>query len=191
MLFVSDLSLGLWNAWIFMSVFLLQMLVITFADKRIREKSHVPTGARRNTLEKYAGILGNIIWLLALAYSIFLPIQLDTIWFYPGLFVFMVGLIMLTIATFDFITTPADYIITKGIYQCSRHPMYLATFLICFGSAIASVSWLFVFFSLIMVLCFHQEALIEERFCLDKYGSAYQGYLNNVPRWFGFTHKTK
>ena len=191
MLFVSDLSLGLCNAWIFMSVFLLQMLVITFADKRIREKSHVPNGARQSILERYAGVLGNFIWLLALVYSIFLPLQLDTIWFYPGLFVFMIGLIILTIATFDFITTPANHIITKGIYQYSRHPMYLSTFFICLGSSIASVSWLFVFFSLIMALCFYQEALIEERFCRDKYGSVYQDYLNRVPRWFGFVHKMK
>ena len=191
MLFVSDLTIGLWNTWILMSVFLLQMLVITFADKRIREKSHVPMGARRNIPEKYAGILGNIIWLLALVYSIFLPIQLGTIWFYPGLFVFMIGFIMLTIATFDFITTPADHLITKGIYQYSRHPMYLATFFICLGSAIVSVSWLFVLFSLIMALCFHQEALFEEGYCRDKYGSTYQGYLNNVPRWFGFDHKVE
>ena len=179
------LKIGIWNAWIFMSVFLLQMLVIIFADRRIRERTHIPIDAKRNKLEKYAGIMGNFIWLLAMGYSIFLPLQPGTTWFYIGLFVFIIGLIVLTVATCNFITTPADLLITKGVYHFSRHPMYLATFFICLGSGIAAVSWLFILFSVMMALCFYQEALIEERYCLDKYGCAYQEYMNNVPEWFG------
>ena|GEM_PF-6546797 len=50
---IPAFKIGLWNAWIFMSVFLLQILVIMLADKRIWERSHVPTDARRNKLERY------------------------------------------------------------------------------------------------------------------------------------------
>jgi protein-S-isoprenylcysteine O-methyltransferase Ste14 len=182
---IPALKIGIWNAWIFMSVFLLQMLVIMCVDKRIRERAHVPIDARRNKLERYAGIMGNFIWLLAMGYSIFLPLQPGTTWFYVGLSVFIIGLIVLTVATFNFITTPADLLITKGVYHFSRHPMYLATFFICLGSGIAAASWLFIFFSVVMAFCFYQEALIEERFCLDKYGSAYHEYQNSVPRWLG------
>jgi protein-S-isoprenylcysteine O-methyltransferase Ste14 len=173
-----------------MSVFLLQMLAIVFADKHIREKTHTPIDARRNKLERYAGIMGNFIWLLAMVYSVFLPLQPGTIWFYVGLSFFIIGLIFMAIATSNFITTPADQLIKKGLYQFSRHPMYLATFFICLGSGIAAVSWLFIFLSVIIALCFHQEALIEERYCLDKYGSAYQEYLNSVPRWFGLPNRS-
>jgi len=188
---IPAFKIGIWNAWIFMSVFLLQMLVIMFADKRIREKSHVPSDARRNKLERYAGIIGNFVWLLSMGYSVFLPIQFGTIWFYFGLSVFCICLIVMAIATFNFITTPAELLITKGIYHFSRHPIYLATFFICLGSGIATVSWLFIFFSAIMAFCFHQEALIEERYCLDKYGNAYQEYMNNVPRWFGIPNSIR
>ncbi len=179
------LKIGIWNAWIFMSVFLVQMLVIMFADKGIRERTHIPIDARRNKLERYIGIIGNFTWLSAMGYSIFLPLQPGTTWFYVGFSVFIIGLIVMAIATFNFITTPPDLLITKGLYQFSRHPMYLAMFFICLGSGIAAVSWLFIFFSVIMALCFYQEALIEERYCLDKYGSSFQEYLNSVPRWFG------
>ncbi len=182
---IPAFKIGIWNAWLFMSVFLLQMIAILFVNKRIREKSHVPIDARRNRFERYAGIIGNFIWLLAMGYSVFLPLQPGTIWFYVGLSIFVIGLILMVIATFNFITTPVDLLITKGAYQLSRHPMYLATFFICLGSGIATVSWLFIFLSVIMILCFRQEALIEERSCLDKYGSTYQEYLNSVPRWFG------
>jgi len=172
-----------------MSIFLLQMIAILFINKRIREKSHVPIDARRNRFDKYAGIIGNFVWFLAMGYSVFLPLQPGNIWFYVGLSIFIIGLILIVIATFNFITTPADLLITKGTYQLSRHPMYLATFFICLGSGIATVSWLFIFFSVIMILCFRQEALIEEKYCLDKYGSTYQEYLNSVPRWFGVPNR--
>ena len=182
---IPAFKIGMWNAWIFMSVFLLQMLAIMFVDKRVRKRSHIPNEARLNKLERYAGIIGNFVWLFAMGYSVFLPFQPGTIWFYVGLSIFIIGLIIMAIATFDFITTPTDLLITKGTYKLSRHPMYLATFFICLGSALATISWLFVFFSVIMILCFRQEALVEERYCLNEYGSAYQEYLNSVPRWFG------
>jgi len=186
---VPAFKIGIWNAWIFMSVFLLQMLAIMFIDKRVRKRSHIPIEARLNKLERYAGIIGNLIWLLALGYSVFLPLQPGTTWFYIGLSVFIIGLTLLALATFNFVTTPIDQLITKGVYNFSRHPMYLATFFICLGSGIATISWLFIFFSIIMALCFYQEALIEERYCLNKFNNDYQEYINRTPRWIGIPQR--
>jgi protein-S-isoprenylcysteine O-methyltransferase Ste14 len=168
-----------------MSVFILQMLVIMLVSKSVRERSHVPPEANKNRLERYTGIVASFIWFLALGYSIFLPFQLGTIWFYIGLFVFVIGLILITTATLDFITGDSEQLITTGAYRYLRHPVYLATFLICLGSGIASVSLLFIFLSMVLAFCFHREALIEERYCINKYGGAYQEYRNNVPRWIG------
>ena len=182
-------KIGLWNAWIFMSVFLLQMLVMAFADKRIWEKTHVPSGFRQNKLEKNIGIIANTIWLSSLGYSVFLPLRLGTPWFYTGLCIFLIGLIIMVISTYDFIATPADEMITRGSYTFSRNPGYLATFLICLGSGIAGSSWLLILLSVMITLCLHKEILIEERYCLDQYGSAFQEYLNRVPRWIGLLNR--
>ena len=189
MFLMPTFKIGILNAWIFMSVFLIQMLVIMFADKRIRAKSHVPGDTKRNMRERYGGIIGNFVWLLAMGYSVFLPIQFGAIWFYVGLSIFFIGFVVIAIATFNFITTPAELLITKGIYQFSRHPMYLATFFICLGTGIATVSWLFVLFSIIMASCFYQEALLEERYCLNRYGKAYKEYMNRTPAWIGIPKK--
>ncbi|MFC2060991.1 methyltransferase family protein [Elusimicrobiota bacterium] len=182
-------KIGMWNAWIFMSVFILQMLAIMLIDKRVWERSHIPFDAKRNQFERYVGIAANIIWLIAMGYSVFLPLQLGTIWFYVGLAVFVVGLAVLIMATFNFIAAPADQLITKGVYNFSRHPMYLATFLICIGSGIATVSLLFIFISIIMIICFFKEAIVEEKYCFSRYGNAYKEYMNNTYRWFGILKK--
>jgi protein-S-isoprenylcysteine O-methyltransferase Ste14 len=178
-------KIGVWNAWIFMSVFIVQMIIIAFADKHIRERSHVPKEARRTTLEKYIGFIANILWLLALGYSVFLPLLFRTVWFYIGSSVFIIGVLLMSFATSKFMTTPMDQLIRKGVYKFSRHPMYLATFLICMGSGIATASWILIFLSIIMVVCLHYEALLEERYCLIKYKDLYKDYMNSVPRWFG------
>jgi protein-S-isoprenylcysteine O-methyltransferase Ste14 len=187
----GDFKIGLWNAWIFMSVFILQMMAIMFIDKRLWERSHIPEDARQNKFEKRVSIVGNIIWLIAMGYSIFLPFQFGTLWFYIGLSVFNIGLALMATATFNFITAPADHPITKGAYNFSRHPMYLATFLICLGSGIATVSLLFIFLSVIMALCFYQEALIEERYCSNRYGNSYKEYIISTHRWIGAPKRHK
>jgi len=172
-----------------MSVFLLQMLVMVFAGKRILKRSHVPRDARRNKLEEWAGIIGNVFWFLAMVYSVFLPFQLGTIWFRVGLCVFSIGLVLMVTATFNFIAAPTDRVITQGAYHFSRHPLYLATLFIYLGCGIATASWLFLLIGVISAFCFQQEALIEERYCLEVYGSAYQEYLNRTPRWIGVPKK--
>ena len=182
---LPTLKIGVWNGWIFMSVFILQMLVIMFADKNVQKRTHIPAEARRNKLERSISIIANIVWLLALIYSVFLPLQINTNWFYIGLAVFIIGLIFLASATLIFMTTPIDELITRGIYQFSRHPMYLSTFFICLGTGIATVSWIFMLLSLLIAFCFQQEALIEERICLEQYGSDYREYKARVPRWLG------
>lgn len=110
-------KIGVWNGWIFMSVFILQMIVITFADKHIRERSHVPKEARRTPLEKYIGIIANVVWFLALAYSVFLPLHIGTPWFIIGFVVFFLGVIFLSFSTINFMTTPMDQLIQKRCVQ--------------------------------------------------------------------------
>ena len=172
-----------------MSVFLLQMIVVMFAKKDIRRRSHVPNEARVTPMEKYIGIFSTFFWLSALAYSVFLPLLLGTIWFYVGLPIFIIGVILLSLATSNFMTTPLDRVIQKGVYKFSRHPMYLATFLIFIGSGIATASFIIILLSVLIAICLYYEALLEERYCLKKYQDMYKEYLDIVPRWLGIPKK--
>lgn len=172
-----------------MSVFLLQLLIILVIEKPGSQRSHVPKDARQTIFEKYIGNIANILWLLLLGYSIFLPLLLDTFWFYIGLLIYCLGVLLLLFSTLSFIHAPRDKLIEDGVYQFSRHPMYLATFLICLGSGIAAVSYSFIALSILLVLCLHHEALVEERYCLKMYNDVYKDYMNRVPRWIGIPGK--
>ena len=178
-------KIGVWNAWLFMSVFLIQMLVILLSNRATRKRSHISEEHRKNKRDKYTGAIANLVWLIALVYSIFLPLRIGTMWFSVGFVVFLIGVLVLSWSTYDFMTTPLNEIIQKGIYKYSRHPMYLATFLICLAVGIAALSSLFILLSLLIMICFHYEAILEEKCCLQEYGKLYKAYLDRVPRWIG------
>jgi len=174
-----------------MSSFLLQWLTIILAGKNVAERSGHPADMKQSKTEKRAGIIGNAIWLLAMVYSIFLPLQLETPWFYPGLAIFLIGLGVLTTATINFATAPVDKPITHGIYHYSRHPMYLAMFLIFLGTSIASASWAFFLLGIANIFWMRTETLVEERYCLERYGDTYRDYMNGTPRWIGLPKRRR
>ena len=58
-----------------------------------------------------------LVFFFALIYSIFLPLKLGTIWFYVGLPITLIGLVVLTICMVNYAATPWEEPITKGIYN--------------------------------------------------------------------------
>ena len=182
---IPAFEIGVWNAWLFMSSFLLQWLAVGLASKRVYQRTGHPADMKRSKADRRIGIAATITWLVATIYSIFLPLQLGTIWLYSGLVVFLFGLIILTTATLNFAAAPHDKPITGGLYRYSRHPMYLAMLLIYMGTSLASASWLFFLLTIATIVLTRQEAILEERYCLEKYGDSYREYMNRTPRWIG------
>ena len=182
---VPVFEIGVWNAWIFMSVFILQMLAVMLLGKRVWARSSLPADVARNKTEKRAGIIGNAIWGMATLYSIFLPLKLGTLWFFIGFPIFFLGVIILAIATADFAVAPSEKPITRGTYAFSRHPLYLSSFIIYIGASIATASWLFFLLGAANAFWVRTEARVEERYCLEKYGDSYRQYMKRTPRWLG------
>jgi len=167
-----------------MCVFILQMIVIGFGGKAVRRRTHVSGDQRSQYTGQGIGFIANLIWLLTLVYSVFLPLRTGTVWFYTGLAVFLTGLFILSAATVHFMTTPVTQMIQKGVYSISRHPMYLSTFLICLGTGLAAASPVFIVLTVIMTVIFHFEAVLEEKVCLKNYDD-YDLYMKQVKRWIG------
>ena len=119
-------------------------------------------------------------------YSIFLPLAVGTAWFFAGLPVYILGLVLITIAMLAFIATPLDKPNTTGLYRLSRHPMYLGILLMYIGIGIASASWVYLLLILAYLATYRTVFIIpEERMCCEKFGDSYREYMNNTPRWIG------
>ena len=132
-----------------------------------------------------------LVMILALLYSIFLPMQLGTAWFYLGLPIYLVGLGIFMVAIVNAATTPHGELFTKGAYRYSRHPMYLGGILTFIGIAIASASWLFLLLSIALMILSRLVAIPEERLCLETYGASYREYMHRTPRWIGIPKSGK
>ena len=178
-------DIGVWNAWILMLYFPLHPLLMLLIDKAVGTggMSQKMESAPYTKSEKRIFYTLTSILFLMLIYSVFLPLQLGTIWFYVGLPVYLLGLTVFIAAIVNIATTPLGEVFTKGMYRYSRHPMGLGSYIMHIGVSIATASWVFLLFSIVLMIL--PDAKTEERCCLEKYGDSYREYMNRTPRWIG------
>jgi len=185
---IPAFEIGIWNAWILTLYIALHPLIMMLIDKLVGtgdifKKMETPVF---NKTESMINIFSNFVLLFGLLiYSIFLPLQLGTAWFYVGLALCVLGVVTWTIAIVNIADIPLGEPWNKGLYRCSRHPMTLAGYLILIGAGIASASWIFLLFSVVYIILSVIPTIAEERFCLEKFGTAYRDYINRTPRWLG------
>jgi protein-S-isoprenylcysteine O-methyltransferase Ste14 len=175
-------EIGIWNAWIFMLINFLPMLIIM----RVRKGLTGEVMKQYSEANKAVSYIEWILWILAVVYSIFLPLRLGEIWFYVGLPIALVGTVTYIMVIVSFVTTPLDKEpVTTGLYRYSRHPMYITQLVMFIGVGIASASWLFLLLTIVYQALGFTYAGSEERICLEKYGDAYREYMERTPRWIG------
>jgi protein-S-isoprenylcysteine O-methyltransferase Ste14 len=181
-------KIGVWNAWILLLFLPLHPLIMMLIDKLVGtgdifKKMESPALSKT---ESIINIFGSYVLFFGLfIYSIFLPLQLGTAWFYVGLALCVLGVVTWIIAIMNIVGIPLGEPWNKGLYRYSRHPMYLGLFLTLIGAGIASASWIFLLFSIIYIILCALLVSAEERFCLDKFGTPYREYMNRTPRWIG------
>lgn len=113
-------------------------------------------------------------------------------WVYNSLFLLAAALILAGIISFRLARTTVDpthpekatAVVTTGIYQFTRNPMYLGFLLIlmALGFKLANpVTW-------VILPCFlwymnHYQIKPEERALTELFGAEYEAYLQQVRRW--------
>jgi protein-S-isoprenylcysteine O-methyltransferase Ste14 len=133
-----------------------------------------------------------IIMPFTIIYSFFLPLKLGTIWFYVGLPISILGIILPVISGVSFATAPLDKPVTTGVYRISRNPEYFSVFLQYLGIGISGLSWVFTLCAVAWIISFHVEVVqSEEPSLIEKYGDAYREYMNRTPRWIGVPKSKK
>ena len=75
-------------------------------------------------------------------------------------------------------------LVTSGVYQYSRNPMYVGLVLILLGWAFYFSHFLaFVLLPIFILYITRFQIQPEERMMAQKFGKTYQDYLNKVRRW--------
>jgi protein-S-isoprenylcysteine O-methyltransferase Ste14 len=181
---IPPFEIGIWNAWIFtiwliISPFLSGIIV---KDKGIVKQLRASAPMKH---EKKLNVLSMAAIIFGFIYSIFLPLKTYTLWFYIGLFLFLVGLIIDFSVLYALKQSKINKPFTKGPYKYSRHPIYITVLLITISISIMSLSW--VFLLVLLLLAYHLLLAVpaEETYCLKKYGKDYQDYMKRTPRWLG------
>jgi protein-S-isoprenylcysteine O-methyltransferase Ste14 len=187
---IPEFELGLWNAWIITVLgFILPWIPSFFINKEVVNKR-----------------MGKIKWSLALIitqfiiipftiiYSFFLPLELGIIWFYVGLPISVLGIIMpvlFGVSLYD-ANAPLYKPVTTGVYRITRNPEYFSVFLQYLGIGISCLSWVFILCAVAWIISFHVEVVQnEEPSLIEKYGDAYREYMNRTPRWIGIPKSKK
>src|ERR1700741_1971552 len=78
----------------------------------------------------------------------------------------------------------ADDLVTQGIFNHCRNPLYVGNILMLLGVGILSNSLIYVVVVIpIFLVIYHSIVLAEENFLLGKFGDPYVEYCKKVNRW--------
>ena len=174
-----------------MIIFPLQWLAVLVVPKHIAERTSHPADFEQDRRGKVMGRVNTIFWVGATLYSIFLPFDIGTSWFYVGLGAFVIGVMILVLATLSVTRTAVDKPFTGGIYRFSRHPMYFSMILVYAGVSIAAASWLFLLITVTTFFLLRFLMMQEEGYCCEKFGHTYREYMSRTTRWIGIPKRSK
>jgi protein-S-isoprenylcysteine O-methyltransferase Ste14 len=124
-----------------------------------------------------------VFMFISFTYSLFLPLQITTVWFYVGISLFTLATTFNLLAVYNCWCSPPNQLTTSGAYRLSRNPMYLSWLLMFISIGVASTSWLYLSLTPLLLMILLGLVPTEERWCTEKYGTRYQEYMQTTPRW--------
>jgi len=182
MVFFPKLGLDWLNGWILLVVYgiVFGATLRSFPRKvvaRLYDRSNW-TRAQRG-LTRLGKVLSSIVFVLV-AFS---PLRVGSPAFFVGTALYFLGLVGLVVALFDFKAAEPGQPATRGFYRVSRNPQWVMLLTMFVGASLAVGSWAALGVFVLAAVCYHFRILAEERSCLEIYGSAYDMYLERVPRY--------
>lgn len=177
-------EIGMMNGWLYLVAYFigLAMMAISFPRnkrKKLFYKPNPPKGIPRREYLAWGRIAAVAFNLL----MIWTPLQIGSLSFAAGSFIYVIGYVIVIVSLVNFLRTPVDRMVTQGLYRFSRNPQWLGLVLVFMGASLAVASWLHLGLLLILVVTYHFQILTEEEACKDFYGEEYQAYINRVPRY--------
>lgn len=133
--------------------------------------------------EKVAYWFYQISNILIFVYLFFLKLTTDTHWFYGGMAIYGLGVLLCIASVSNFAKPEENGINLKGLYRISRNPMYVAYFIYFLGCVLLTQSLLLLVVLVVFQISAHWIIRSEERWCIKKFGEEYKNYMNKVRRY--------
>lgn len=133
--------------------------------------------------EKVAFWFYQIATILLFIFLCFLKINIDSGWFYAGLVVYGLGVLLCIVSALNFARPANNGINFKGLYRVSRNPMYVAYFIYLSGCVLLTQSFILLALLIVFQVSAHWIILSEERWCIKKFGEEYISYKKKVRRY--------
>lgn len=179
-------TLGIVNAWWLSGAFGIVnlALIIRYRTKFSDRIFKMPPF--KSISGRLLSLINMLIHISIIIYSIFLPLEITTPWFWTGVIIYLIGISLYITAMINYASSDRQLPATKGVYRISRHPMQVMTMIIFLGIGIASTSWIVISGSLAISLLMYPSLIAQERFCVAKYGQTYNKYIGTTPRYLLF-----
>lgn len=79
---------------------------------------------------------------------------------------------------------PPQKLVVTGLYRYVRNPIYIAVVAVIFGQAFLFGDWRLLWYGALLCLFFHVwVVVIEEPTLKQTFGTEYESFRTNVPRW--------
>ena len=125
-----------------------------------------------------------LLALLALVIaSVFTPLANHSGWIAAGVAIYAAGAAIYGLALRAFARTPTGELVTRGVFQLNRNPIYTGQTLMLIGVGIAGASITLIALAVGFGLLADRLVRAEERLCAESFGDDYRAYAARVPRW--------
>ena len=156
-------------------------LLAVLSREALARAAHFPPVEGRERIAYWAYQGATVAMVVCL---FFLKIRTDAPWFYFGLAVYGLGVLLLVLGAVDFARPAVDGLRTRGLYRLSRNPMYVAYFVYFLGCVVLTRSYMLLAMLLVFQVSAHWIILAEERWCRQAFGERYDAYRRSVRRYF-------
>ena len=178
------LKIELWGGWWFTAAFGLFNLFYLIRYPRRFSKRLFKLPTFNSILEKVTSIISMVLFMRGMMiYTIFIAMEINTIWFYTGLLIYLTGMVFYLNAMKTYAETPEVEPVTTGAYKISRHPMQVFSLIMWIGVGIATFNWIILLICCIQPFLANRFLQSQERYCLELYGQMYRDYQQRTPRY--------
>ena len=178
----DGLGVGLWNMWLYslFTVAVMYLPLIFLPRDKVMRFARFPMETLPRKIVFYLFLA---VYAVILIFPAWAPID-NGILFVIGSCIFGAAIVLWVIAFINFMSPPADKLVTGGMYSVSRNPMYVSETLVFLGMGIAGASFPMVTLSVIYAGLAHLITLGEEKALAKQYGAEYDTYRRSVGRYF-------